>query len=159
MRIMGIDPGASGAFSLIVDNQLIYAEDMPTLNLRVGKRDRKRVDGHALAIEFRSMRPDKIFIESVWAPLGASSSSAFSFGQSYGVILGCIDALQIPYTLVTPQRWKKDMSVTSAKESSLARAKQLWPEHAGDLFKLKKNEARAEAALIAQWGQWNTSGE
>ena len=44
------------------------------------------------------------------------------------------------------------MGVTKDKDSSRARALELWPERA-ELFKRKKDADRAEAALLAEWGR------
>lgn len=75
----------------------------------------------------------------------------FSFGKSYGAVLGALAALEIPVTHVTPQRWKKALSVRPGKDAARLRASELLPEHS-NTWKLKKHDGRAEAAMIAYYG-------
>jgi hypothetical protein len=50
--------------------------------------------------------------------------------------------------LVTPQKWKKDMGLTSDKDLSLAMARELWPTAP---LSRKMDNGRAEALLMAEW--------
>ena len=60
--------------------------------------------------------------------------------------------LTIPYTLVTPQRWKKELmdGMPKDKDSSRVVAIRLFPTFATEL-KLKKHHGRADALLIAEY--------
>lgn len=42
---------------------------------------------------------------------GAPGSAMFNFGEGYGVIQGILTVLRIPYTLVRPQRWQKELGL------------------------------------------------
>ncbi len=75
----------------------------------------------------------------------------FNFGRGYGQIEGVLAALEIPVTLVTPQVWKRSLSVPADKSASRARAAQLWPGLAGT-FSRVRDDGRAEAALIGLYG-------
>jgi hypothetical protein len=79
----------------------------------------------------------------------------FNFGRRYGTVLAVLQVLEIPYTLIEPRVWKGATGVSSDKGSSLAAARGLWPG-AEDLLRRVKDEARAEAALIARFGQLST---
>jgi crossover junction endodeoxyribonuclease RuvC len=68
--------------------------------------------------------------------------------MAYGVALSIAERFSCPWQLVTPQRWKKDMKLTSDKKESLSMARQLWPT--APLKRLKDN-GRAEALLLAEW--------
>lgn len=48
-------------------------------------------------------------IEKVGAMPGQGRSSIFTFGFSAGRIVGILEAMGIPYTHVTPQKWQKEM--------------------------------------------------
>ena len=53
-------------------------------------------------------------------------------------------------TSVRPQVWKKALGVTSDKNTSLALARELFPEAVLDL---KKHHGKAEALLIAEYAR------
>ena len=68
------------------------------------------------------------------------------------MVLGVLAALAIPCTLVTPGVWKRHHGLIGGdKSESRAKAIALWPGHA-DLFKRRKDDGRAEAALVAVYG-------
>lgn len=48
-------------------------------------------------------------IEKVHAMPGQGRSSCFTFGYNTGRVVGIIEALGIPYTMVTPQTWQREM--------------------------------------------------
>jgi crossover junction endodeoxyribonuclease RuvC len=52
---------------------------------------------------------------------------------------------------VAPAIWKKHFGLSTDKDASRALAGQTFPDQA-DLWKLKKQDGRAEAALIALYG-------
>jgi crossover junction endodeoxyribonuclease RuvC len=60
-------------------------------------------------------------------------------------------ALQIPTTIVTPQAWQKACSVRGGKDGSRLRAAELFPNYA-NLFARKRDDGRADAALMAYYG-------
>ncbi len=90
-------------------------------------------------------------VERVSAMPGNGAVSMFNFGRSYGDVRGVIGALDIPLHFVTPQKWKKHFGLTSDKDQSRLRAIRMFPAVA-DQFKRKKDDGRAEAALIALYG-------
>ena len=90
------------------------------------------------------------YIEQVNA-FGMGASSAYNFGWSCGVIEAMISAFSIPFTYVTPQKWKKEMDCPKDKDAARMRASQLLPQHAHN-WDLKKHDGRAEASLIALYG-------
>jgi crossover junction endodeoxyribonuclease RuvC len=73
------------------------------------------------------------------------------FFQGYGIVLGIVAALELPMTVVQPVQWKRALSVPAAKDAARARASQLIPGAAG-YWTRRKDDGRAEAALIALWG-------
>jgi crossover junction endodeoxyribonuclease RuvC len=71
--------------------------------------------------------------------------------MNFGIWQGIVAALGIPLELVTPQTWKKHFGlIGEEKDVSRIKAMQLFPEVGKDL-KLKKNNSRAEALLMAQY--------
>lgn len=159
MIAAGVDCGLGGAIALYDSESRILTAlaDMPTLTARTGNR--RDVDVHALATFFRDNYVDHAFVEIAQARPKQSAHSTGIFFMSYGVVLGVLAARQIPYTLVAAATWKRALGgIPAEKDAARARASQLMPMSA-DNWKRKKDDGRAEAALIAFWGvrRWNTS--
>jgi crossover junction endodeoxyribonuclease RuvC len=76
----------------------------------------------------------------------------FNFGHSCGTVMGVLGALDIPHTMVTPQKWKKAAGLIGTdKDAARSRAIQLWPTWT-ELGSKGKGQALADAALIAKFG-------
>lgn len=94
-------------------------------------------------------------VEHVGAMPGQGVTSCFSFGQNFGFILGLLTAFRIPYELVRPQKWKKEFSCTSDKNTSIEVAQRLFP--GVDLRRTpqcrKPHDGICEALLMAEWGK------
>lgn len=144
--VVGIDPGASGALAFLFaeHSNTVSAEDMP---LADGK-----VCAATLAERLRIMKPDVAFLEYAASRPGQGAPATFNFGVSFGVAKAVVLALGIPLHIVTPKVWKGHFGLKGPdKEKSRALALQTWPSRA-ELFARKKDENRAEAALIALYG-------
>lgn len=149
MRILGIDPGASGAMVLIEDGMPIEWDAMPTM--MIGKTT--RVDAAALTTFIESVKPDHVFVEMVHSMPKQGVASSFNFGHSVGTVIGVLGALRLPHTLIAPQVWKKQAGLIGTdKDAARSRAIQLWPTWV-DLQKKIKGQALADAALIALHGK------
>lgn len=157
MRIVGIDPGAYGAIALLVDGCLIRVEDMPILRLKKGKTEKAVVDIYSLAPLLREMRPDVAYVEQVGGLPGQSAPAAFNFGRSTGVSEGALAAHEVRIEYVPPAVWKRTLRVNDGKDGARAAAMKLWPKSA-DSFKRKKDDGRAEAALIAEYAHRREGG-
>jgi crossover junction endodeoxyribonuclease RuvC len=152
MIAVGIDPGLSGGMA-VIDGDVVRVHDMPTITEKVGKRTRRHYNLPVLANFFESVAHPNThaWLEKVHSMPKQGVASSFRFGEGFGLILGMLAVSRIPYTLVTPQAWKKEMlaGMPKGKGSSIVRAQQLYPD--ADIT-LKKHEARAEALLIAAYG-------
>lgn len=152
MIVLGVDPGISGALAFFeVSAGRVEVVDMPTI--AAGTNSKRVVDEASLASCVENYRTllAHAFVERVGAMPGQGVTSMFSFGRSFGVVLGVLAAFRVPVTLVQPQRWKAALSVPAAKDGARARASQLMPGFAR-LWPLVKHDGRAEAALIAYYG-------
>lgn len=152
--IIGVDPGASGAVAILEDTgQLVQVFDMPAVEIQVGGKAKRRVVPEMLASELRlyNVHGTVAVVEQVSAMPGQGVSSMFAFGQAYGLVLGVLAGLWIPTKTVTPSAWKKALKLNTGKDAARAKAAQLWPQMASE-FKRVKDDGRAEAALIANWG-------
>lgn len=147
---MGIDPGASGAIVVLdTDDYSIEVIDMPTAKIKRGPRTVNQVDAVALS---NALRPYAggctAIVERVHSMPGQGVVSVFSFGRAAGVLEGVLAALDIPFSLIPPATWTKAMRLFGGKDGSRARAQELFPDQA-HLFARKKDDGRADAALIA----------
>jgi crossover junction endodeoxyribonuclease RuvC len=147
MITIGIDPGCTGAIVVLQNGQPIEWGGMPTLKVGTSTR----VNGAELAAMLR-YHGAHVFVEQVGAMPGQGVVSMFTFGHAAGVVAGVLSALEKPYTLVTPQAWKKRAGLIGMeKDAARSRAIQLWPAWR-DLDKKAKGQALADAALIAKFG-------
>ncbi len=151
-RILGIDPGASGALvCLDTETYTLDVHDMPVVEVRRGTRNVKQVNAAMLVDVIRQLAPTSAVIESVHAMPGQGVSSMFAFGRALGVIEGALAGLGVPSTLIAPREWTSAMRVKGGKDGSRNRAAELFPKHAA-LFARVKDDGRADAALLAVYG-------
>jgi len=159
MRILGVDPGVSGALALYTP-RAVQTFDMPVFKIRRGRRQASECDAVALAdLIARLMPMDLAVVESVWAMTGDNIASLATLMQAQGVVLGVLAALDIPTETVAPMVWKRAMRVPIGgglsdairKDASRRRASQLFPACAPQ-WEFKKDHGRAEAALLAYFG-------
>ena len=143
MIILGIDPGISGAIAFYGTNipGSIDALDVPTVN--------GEIDAVYLGRMITAGRPSVAIIELVSAMPKQGVSSTFKFGRAFGTVLGVLGALQVPYHMVSPTRWKKHFRLSADKEQARALAIRTWPS--SEAFRRKKDHGRAEAALLAKY--------
>jgi crossover junction endodeoxyribonuclease RuvC len=142
--ILGCDPGLTGAIAAL-DNAtgaLLWVEDMPVVD--------RLVNAAELADWLRGELIHAAAVEQVASRPGQGVASTFKFGQTHGTLLGVLGALSVPVVHVTPAKWKRTFGLTSDKERSRRMAIELWPTMAGH-FARKRDDGRAEAALIARW--------
>lgn len=148
-EVLGIDPGCSGALVLITE-QGSYIDHLAMPTIKVGTKS--RVNGAAVAAWIRQYGISHAYLEQVGAMPGQGTASMFTFGHAAGVAEGILQGLNIPYTLVTPQAWKKSAGlIGSDKDAARSRAIQLYPELRA-LDAKAKGQAIADALLIARYG-------
>lgn len=147
--VLGIDPGCSGAL-VIITEQGVYIDHLAMPTIKVGTKS--RVNGAAVAAWVRQYGITHAYLEQVGAMPGQGTASMFTFGHAAGVAEGILQGLNIPYTLVTPQAWKKSAGlIGSDKDAARSRAIQLYPGLRA-LDAKAKGQAIADALLIARHG-------
>jgi crossover junction endodeoxyribonuclease RuvC len=151
MKTLGIDIGLDGAIALIENGDLLEVHDMPTVTLERNNKSKRMVNAAELARLIRQAAPGCAYLERLNAMPGQGVTSMFSMGQSLGVVLGILAALDIPTTTIPPRTWQRALDVPQGKDGSRYRAAQLFPAHA-ELFKRVKDNGRSDAALIAAYG-------
>tara|TARA_R110000765_G_scaffold16975_4_gene46929 strand:+ start:2495 stop:2974 length:480 start_codon:yes stop_codon:yes gene_type:complete len=151
LGVVGIDPGLSGAIAHMYDG-VIVTVDMPIFEVIKAKKKQREVDAVQLSTIIANFNPSMIVLEKVHAMPGQGVTSMFNFGRAFGAVEGVVGALRIPITHVTPQRWKSALRLSSDKGESRRLATQLFPASA-DQWTRVKDDGRAEAALLAWYGQ------
>ncbi len=151
MIIIGIDPGVSGAISILKSKKVIEIYDMPTMI--DGKKNKKQVNGsqvtNIIKERLNSEKEVVVVVEHVNAMPGQGVTSMFNFGQSFGVIKGICAALSIPIHFVRPTKWKKHFNlIKTNKDASRTKVIEAYPEISSKLHR-KKDSNRADAILIA----------
>jgi crossover junction endodeoxyribonuclease RuvC len=152
-RIIGIDPGLSGAVAVLTGAGGLIVIDMPTMTIERNGKAKRQVSATELGRILSGAKSDDchVYVEKVSAMAGQGVTSVFSFGRSFGMIEGILAALHMPVTYVAPATWTKAINRGAGKDASRARAMELFPANQED-FKRVKDDGRADAALIAYWG-------
>ena len=151
IRIMGVDIGAQGAFSLYVDGKFDRVIDMPTVEVIRGGKKKNHISAQGVAAAIKELNPTHAIVEKVGAMPGQGVTSMFAFGRAAGLIEGCLAALAVPVTYVTPQAWMKATQCGKGKDAIRHRCMELHPEHQ-QLFARVKDSGRADASMIAYYG-------
>ena len=146
--IIGIDPGFSGAIAFlnIVTNQL-RIRDLPLKKI-MGKT---QIDVKAFNLILRPFLPYLKWatIEDVHAMPKQGVVSTFRFGYNAGILLGVLQTHNLKVLRVKPSVWKSALGLTRNKNDSLLLAKKSFSPQYAHYFTRKKDDGRAEAALIA----------
>ena len=153
MRVIGIDPGLSGAVAVITGTDSLRVLDMPTMTVERNGKAKRQVSASELAEIIYILKSEDchVYVEKVSAMAGQGVTSVFSFGRSFGMIEGILAAFKLPVTYVAPATWVKAVGRGQGKDASRARAMEIFPNNQTD-FKRVKDDGRADAALIAYWG-------
>ena len=144
---IGIDPGKNGGYALICDNEpdVHPWDDDAFVTWMVGVRAVAKANNQRVVAA----------VEKVGAMPGQGVSSTFSFGQSYGFILGVLSALEIPYQTVPPRKWKAEFGLNSDKSKSIEVCKRLFPDV--DLLPTRRcrkdSDGMAESLLLAEFAR------
>jgi crossover junction endodeoxyribonuclease RuvC len=149
--ICGIDPGLTGAIAFYFPEtpDRVTAEDLPVAG--------GAIDCASLAARIAQMAPSFAVVERIGAMPKQGVSSMFKFGTSYGCLLGVLAALRIRSVLVAPTVWKRHFCLDSDKEKSRALALRTFAK-TPEYFARKKDDGRAEAALLAVYGAFIERG-
>lgn len=160
MIYIGIDPGKNGGIAVIgYENK--REQNQRKIDVYVYQDDTLIKLAKEFAYFRNVLKEDSIcYLELVHAMPKQGVSSTFNFGMNFGFIQGVLKAYNIPYELVTPQKWKKEFSCTSDKNTSIEVCKRLFPKvNLKATVRCKKDhDGMAEALLIAEYGRRHYNG-
>ena len=153
MIIIGIDPGITGAISVMENKKILDVYDTPTMI--DGKKNKRQVNGAQVTNIIRERLYNNkeviVVVEKVNAMPGQGVTSMFNFGQSFGVIKGICSALSMPIYFVRPAQWKKHFNlIKTNKDASRTKVIEIYPEISSKISR-KKDSNKADAILIARY--------
>ena len=96
MKIIGIDPGLSGAIAVLENNKVLNIFDIPVMS--EGKKNKRQLNSALLVNLIKENIKKKeevaVVVEQVNAMPGQGVTSMFNFGQTFGAIKGICAALE-----------------------------------------------------------------
>lgn len=153
MKIVGIDPGLSGAIAVLENKKVLNIFDMPVMS--EGKKNKRQLNSALLVSLLKeniiNNEDVAIVVEQVNAMPGQGVTSMFNFGQTFGAIKGISAALEFPIFFVRPSKWKKHFElINTSKDASRTKVIEMYPNLSNQLSK-KKDVNKSEAILIARF--------
>ncbi len=152
---VGIDPGLHGAIAFIYpDGTTIEVFDTPITQIVKNRRNRNVYEPArlwSLLDTQRQVHQLSVALEDV-QPMPTFGASNFSFGAGVAYWEMALVGHKIPYEMVRPQVWKKEIGIPARSDKNKSRlvAARLYPQYR-ELFERVKDDGRADALLIAHW--------
>ena len=155
---LGIDPGKQGGLSVVdISGKLLLTEVMPNEGTDISPHELWNLVGRIKG-EFPEVR---CWCERVNSRPGSSGKAMFTFGKGFGYLVMVLVGHKIPFQLVPPSTWSKEMhrgigqQFTDTKSRSLAMSRRLWPDETwlrGSRTRIP-HDGMYESALIAEYGR------
>lgn len=138
---IGIDPGKDGAIAVLEGDELMNISDMPYMLDTTREIIRLMQGNKFVALEAQQAMPKQ------------GVSSTFTTGQGFGRLEGLLTGLQIPYEVVRPQRWMREMGIPvgADKRKHVEVAQSLYPLAPLTGPRGKLLDGRGDALLLAVW--------
>lgn len=169
---LGLDPGKLGGVVLIVPEQnKVYKWVMP-LDGKPPKTVFNKQGYNDLLAKIKEKFPNVVAVlEEVHSIFGVSASSNWSFGNTFGMQEMGLVANRIPYHLVPPKTWQKEIWAHSdkvmtvkkgkskesvdTKSTSLKAFKRLFPneDFRASVKSMVFHDGMVDAALLAEYGR------
>lgn len=166
MIIFSIDPGLTGACSVLDHNGLVAVFDLPVMKIpNVGPKAlvQNKIDGRAFCTMLLRYSPASegkptFVIEAVGTMGGADNAvqTQGSLLRSLGALEAVAECLNFPIVYVNSQKWKRffglidsDLKPAQRKKKALECARRLYP--ACSAIARAKDHNRAESILIGHW--------
>lgn len=165
MIVLAIDPGLTGACSVVGHTGLRAVFDLPTMPIPgVGQKAlvQRKLDGLALRRQILDAcpadEPIAAVIEAVGVMGGKNNSvqTQGSLMRTLGAVETVLECLRLRVEYAPPQTWKRFFGLIDSKLSPAERkakaldvARQLYPDCAE--IRRAKDHNRAESILMAHW--------
>lgn len=166
MRVIGTDPGLSGACAVLGPRGLQAVFDLPTMPIPgVGPKAlvQRKIDGRAFCALLLQHCPATegrpTFVIEAVSTMGGANNAVQTQGsllRSLGALETVAECLRWPVVYAPPQTWKRHFGLidpnlkdAARKAQALAVARRLYPD-CEDIERAKDHN-RAEAMLLARW--------
>lgn len=160
-KVLGIDPGISGAFVITDGERYLRSYPMPISIM--GKE--KRILYNAVfdllgeVIRREGQTCLHVFLERAM-PIAMGSKAAFNYGRGFETVVIAIEQHRQALTLIEPAKWTKEMhegisADLKPKAKSLIAVQRLFPQLVGSLPQKMKgglHDGPIDALLIAAYG-------
>jgi len=150
---IGIDPGKKG-FMCVYDRSYSVYKHYPLFDGNRLNRDMVKA-----LWTYAGERDVMAVVEQVHSMPHQGVASTFSFGTNYGMIIGALEALGIPYCTVTPGKWQKFIceavdKASNPKQMHYNAACRLFPNI--DFRRSERSKTwddnKVDATLICEYG-------
>lgn len=155
MIYLGIDPGLDGGIAFLEDGGKIAVAKTPTIG---GKE--YDIQGMKTLLVVVSKKASIATIENQIAMPGQGLTSTLQTGKGFGIWLGLLAGMEIPYQVVSARQWQVKLftgvkASLDTKDKSEVIAKRLFPTT--DFRKSERafvaNDGLTDAACIAEYGR------
>lgn len=160
MIYLGIDNGIAGALAAYdSDTNTVIPYVMPVIKVKKAKGNKNDYDIPAVVTWFKEQTNVRmVILEKAQAYPGQGSVSMFNIGRGYGIIEGILAGLSLPYMVIHPKTWQKEMFKgmphSDTKQASIVTAQRLFPDTkfiASDKA-TKLHNGMSDASLMAYYG-------
>jgi hypothetical protein len=154
MRILGVDPGLSGAHALLAGTFVEMIEPLPVIG--------GELDITCIRDRWCSLRPDVIVIERSQAFPGQGASSAFNYGATWGSLRTLARVLGFRHELVGPAVWHRALLIGAPKTKDRKDKKDAVIRYVYQAFPRvnlvlprcrKPHDGMADALCLAEYGR------
>lgn len=98
---VGVDIGSDGAIAIFSDGQLVKYVKLPKV------ADELDMRGMTEILLTYPLEDIHILMEDLHSVFGAGAASNFTFGVNNGLVVGALQALQLPYSKIGAKKWQK----------------------------------------------------
>ena len=136
MIFLGLDPGYSGGCA-VIDGKHVDAFGWPETDADTAHTIAPFAGTDCFA-----------YLESAHSMPKQGVSSSFKFGTHYGFLRAVLVCYKIPFVLIAPHKWQKEMGCLTRGDKNISKqkAQQLFPG-------IKITHATADALLIAEYAR------
>lgn len=172
---VGVDVGSTNGAISVVDEEgkILILTKTPTYKTLIkSKRNKSKLNKETgkfesdfrkrTWVDFKSLRELLKFctsynviytIEHISQRPNEGETSSFMNGNSLGIFQGLYPFLNpVSYFEPTPNEWKKELGVTSLKDTSIKLAEKIYKVNLKDYLKKGKTDDIAEALLLSFYG-------
>lgn len=155
---IGIDGGLSGGITVLKDSKIVEMIAMP---IHSSTKGRNEYDCQKIIELLKNYDNSTVILEKAQYTPKLGGTASFSFGKSYGMMIGMLTALKIRYHIVAARTWQReifrDINYKDTKHASILIATRLFPDVSFLATKKSKkhHNGLTDSCLIACWAERN----